>query len=409
MGRNIFATEQCGDEEEKGVEEKMIMECNGLEHLQNIKIQQYKSDVGFKTLMEGVNDNLYVIPKYQRKYKWSKEQLQDLVISLICEFPIPPIYTYRNENNQLEILDGQQRIFSLFFYYIGKYINIKKNCAVDYKKLDVANKSFKQALEDAYELEDLETKIKIDNENEIDISYASLPEDIKRTLNYVSITVIEIRWLNPEKRFETIQTIFNNLNRGGVGLNYQEIRNGVYDCQFYDMLHVFNDNNMKWRKLWGDEKNEADIEALLTLCAYKKYVYYEDGEFKFREYKGRQSVFLDTFSEYVTQLDGKLEVIEEYKNSLEEFMHYWKTDLIKKKSTTLLASLFIVYENHNMNMDITKDMLCEILESKSYKANTSQGTFGKKNMCERWKCVYEILSRYVGSDNGKTRTTDIIT
>ena len=52
-------------------------------YLQDIKIQQYKSDVGFKTLMEGVNDNLYVIPKYQRKYKWTREQLQDLVISLI--------------------------------------------------------------------------------------------------------------------------------------------------------------------------------------------------------------------------------------------------------------------------------------------------------------------------------------
>lgn len=373
-----------------------MMEQDVLGYLKNVKIQQYKSDVGFKTLMEGVNDNLYVIPKYQRKYKWTKEQLQDLVMSLICEFPIPPIYTYRNEKNQLEILDGQQRIFSLFFYYIGKYINIKRNCAVDYRKLDVENKSFKEALEEAYELEELETKIKIDDENEIDISYNSLPEDIKRTLNYVSITVIEMRWSNPEKRFETIQTIFNNLNRGGIGLNYQEIRNGVYDCQFYDMLREFNDNNMQWRKLWGDEKEEKDMEALLTLCAYKKYVYFEDGEFKFREYRGRQSTFLDVFSEYAVKLDGNLEVIEDYRNSLEKFVNYFKTALLKKKSTTLLASLFVVYEKHNINKDITEEMLRNILDSKTYKKNTTQGTFGKKNMCERWKCVYEILSGYIG-------------
>lgn len=375
---------------------RIMMEQDVLGYLKNVKIQQYKSDVGFKTLMEGVNDNLYVIPKYQRKYKWTKEQLQDLVMSLICEFPIPPIYTYRNEKNQLEILDGQQRIFSLFFYYIGKYINIKRNCAVDYRKLDVENKSFKEALEEAYELEELETKIKIDDENEIDISYNSLPEDIKRTLNYVSITVIEMRWSNPEKRFETIQTIFNNLNRGGIGLNYQEIRNGVYDCQFYDMLREFNDNNMQWRKLWGDEKEEKDMEALLTLCAYKKYVYFEDGEFKFREYRGRQSTFLDVFSEYAVKLDGNLEVIEDYRNSLEKFMNYFKTALLKKKSTTLLASLFVVYEKQNINKDITEEMLRNILDSKTYKKNTTQGTFGKKNMCERWKCVYEILSGYIG-------------
>lgn len=379
----------------KGKEESG-MENEISKYLQDIKIQQYKSDVGFKTLMEGINDNLYVIPKYQRKYKWTKEQLQDLVISLICEFPIPPIYTYRNEKNQLEILDGQQRIFSLFFYYIGKYINVKKNCAVDYKKLDTEHKTFKEALEDAYELEDLETKIKIDDENEIDISYNALPEDVKRTLNYVSITVVEMRWSNPEKRFETIQTIFNNLNRGGIGLNYQEIRNGVYDCEFYDMLHEFNEHNMKWRKLWGDEKNEADMQLLLTLCAYKKYVYFEGEEFKFSEHTGRQSTFLDAFSEYVMQLNGNQEVIEDYRKSLENFVNHMKTDLIKKKSTTLLASLFVVYENFDMNIDITEEMLHNILESKKYKANTTQGTFGKKNTCERWKCVYEILSGYLG-------------
>lgn len=28
------------------------------EYLNDIKIQQYKTDIGFKTLMEGVNDNI---------------------------------------------------------------------------------------------------------------------------------------------------------------------------------------------------------------------------------------------------------------------------------------------------------------------------------------------------------------
>lgn len=43
--------------------------------LKGISIQQYKTDVGFRTLVEGVNENLYIIPKYQRKYRWSKEQV----------------------------------------------------------------------------------------------------------------------------------------------------------------------------------------------------------------------------------------------------------------------------------------------------------------------------------------------
>ena len=60
-----------------------------LEDLKGISIQQYKTDVGFRTLVEGVNENLYIIPKYQRKYRWSKEQVTSLVESLIRGLPIP--------------------------------------------------------------------------------------------------------------------------------------------------------------------------------------------------------------------------------------------------------------------------------------------------------------------------------
>ena len=92
-----------------------------VDDLRQTGIQQYKTDVGFRTLMESVNENLYIIPKYQRKYRWTKEQVISLAESLIYGLPIPPIYTCRNTENQLEILDGQQRIMSLFFYYIGSY------------------------------------------------------------------------------------------------------------------------------------------------------------------------------------------------------------------------------------------------------------------------------------------------
>lgn len=90
-----------------------------LDSLKDMSIQQYKTDVGFRTLVESVDENLYIIPKYQRKYRWSREQVVGLVESLIRGLPIPPIYTCRNEANQLEILDGQQRVMSLFFIILG--------------------------------------------------------------------------------------------------------------------------------------------------------------------------------------------------------------------------------------------------------------------------------------------------
>lgn len=61
----------------KESEEETILSM--MSDLKGISIQQYKTDVGFRTPVEGVNENLYIIPKYQRKYRWSKEQIIALV------------------------------------------------------------------------------------------------------------------------------------------------------------------------------------------------------------------------------------------------------------------------------------------------------------------------------------------
>jgi uncharacterized protein with ParB-like and HNH nuclease domain len=43
-------------------------------YFERARIQQYKSDIGFRTLVESVDDNMYIIPRYQRKYRWKKSR-----------------------------------------------------------------------------------------------------------------------------------------------------------------------------------------------------------------------------------------------------------------------------------------------------------------------------------------------
>ena len=138
---------------EISIDEK-ITEENDCSINTNMNISQVKTEIGFKTLVEGFDSMNFVIPKYQRKFIWTKEQVQELAISLLRGLPIPPIYAYRNNLNQLEILDGQQRILSLFLYYKGKYFkNLEKNSA-ELSKIMIDpilmndNMSFEQLLED---------------------------------------------------------------------------------------------------------------------------------------------------------------------------------------------------------------------------------------------------------------------
>lgn len=365
-----------------------------IDYLESIKIQQYKTEIGFRTLVESVNENFYIIPKYQRRYRWTKEQVAELVYSLVMGYPIPPIYTFRNKDNQLEILDGQQRIISLFFYYIGKYMNVRKNNSINFYNLNVENKSFKEALLEQCKLENLKIEITDDEGRTIKLDYNLLPAEVKRRVDYIPITVIEIKLDKGLDREIALTKIFANLNRGGSLLSAQEQRNGIYTCGFYDMLMEFNQDNTKWRGIWGKEDSKCkDVETLLRFCALKKYVYVENDNFVIQNYKGKYGEMLEKFSKIAMNFEKQ--EIEKYRKSLEQFVSLFLEDFVFGSKVALLESLYIVFEKKQIKKKITKKMRKEIMDSEKFKEYARQGMVGKSMINGRWKAVYEILSEYV--------------
>lgn len=358
-------------------------------------VQQYKSDVAFKTLVEGVNDNLYFIPKYQRKFRWKREQVQELARSLVMGYPIPPIYAYRNTDGQLEILDGQQRVMSLFFYYIGKFIDTQKFSAVDYRKMDVANMKYSEALEKSFDLIEMITYLENEDKTEkrTDISYGTLPIDLKRKVDYTTITVIELRWDTMENRISDIQKIFENLNSRGTILSRQEVRNGVYNCLFYDMLRTVNIENSDWKKIRGRESDkEEDMEMILRLCTVEKNVGYKNGEFIINNYHSNYSEWMDELSESSLKMN-EVE-IEHYRLVLEDFFARFHLSKILGLQKALIESLFVVVEKTGLDVQITEEVVNAVLNDSRYKNSSRQGMVQKGKMNERWKGTYEVLSRY---------------
>mgnify|MGYP001155909483 FL=1 len=81
-----------------------------------------------KDLVENYNDNkeggvvgyggkLDIRPPYQREFVYKEKQREDVIKSVINNFPLNSIYWVKN-NDKYEVLDGQQRIIS-----ISEYIN----------------------------------------------------------------------------------------------------------------------------------------------------------------------------------------------------------------------------------------------------------------------------------------------
>lgn len=358
-------------------------------------VQQYKSDVAFKTLVEGVNDNLYFIPKYQRKFRWKIEQVQELARSLVRGYPIPPIYAYRNSDGQLEILDGQQRVMSLFFYYKGIFIDIQKVSAIDYRKMDVEHMKYEEALKKNFDLIEMRTYLENedDTEDKTEISYDSLSVEQRRKVDYTTITVVELRWDTMGERITDIQRIFENLNSRGTKLSPQEIRNGVYNCPFYDMLRMVNMENNAWKKIRGRESDkEEDMEMLLRLCTVEKNVAYTNGEFIINNYHSKYSDWMDEFSESSLKMSD--EEIERYKLALEDFFARFQLGKVLGLQKALIESVFVVIEKANLEVKITDEVVNAVLNDSRYKESSRQGMVQKGKMNERWKGTYEVLSKY---------------
>lgn len=225
-----------------------------------------------------------------------------------------------------------------------------------------------------------------------------MPPEVKRKVDYTAITVIEIKIERKEKREETLQTIFANLNAGGTLLTKQEQRNGIFVCEFYDMLQDINRKNEKWRKLWGrEDSKERDTETLLRFCALKKYVCVELSnnhlpDFQINGYYSSYAEMMDRFSKEAMIFSS--EEVLEYRKSLEKFVELFEITTVLSSKAALMEGFYIVYEKLGLRKRITKLLLEEVQSADGYRNNSGQRTVNIKKMNGRWNAVYEIWNRF---------------
>ncbi|MFD1899379.1 DUF262 domain-containing protein [Enterococcus termitis] len=124
-----------------------------------------------KQLLETGKNQKFVIPEYQRPYAWSDEQIQTLFDDLVeytennneSTYFLGTIVSYENDNNEQEIIDGQQRITSLFLLLRALYAKLQSMQETD------ESKNFKSQIESALWEQD-ELTAKVDYEKTLIIS-----------------------------------------------------------------------------------------------------------------------------------------------------------------------------------------------------------------------------------------------
>ena len=92
-------------------------------------LQTDKLDMSFGEIMNMYDrDEIIINPNFQRLYRWTEYQKTRFIESVIIGIPIPPIFVAEDSQGRWEVVDGLQRLSTIFsFFGILKNLPEKNN------------------------------------------------------------------------------------------------------------------------------------------------------------------------------------------------------------------------------------------------------------------------------------------
>ena len=238
-----------------------------------LQIEEYDisaspNDFNVMTLHSFVDSGSVRIPGFQRNFVWDIKRSSRLIESLILGLPVPQLFLYEQERNRFLVIDGQQRLMSIY-YFIKKRFPRKERRDEIRRIFDQQGTVPDQVLHDDeyFQTFNLRLASSLPNrENKLKgLNYATLG-NYKTQLDLRPIRNIVVKQNAPSGDDSSMFEVFNRLNTGGVNLKPQEIRTSMYHSDFYRMLYRINAESPQWRKLLRSDAPDLhmkDIEILL--------------------------------------------------------------------------------------------------------------------------------------------------
>lgn len=246
-------------------------------------------------IVDMIDSGIIEIPLFQRNYVWDIKKASKLVESLILGLPVPELFFYSegDENNTYKIIDGQQRLLSIYFFVKGRFpkntdsrLMIRKgiNSGTEFDSVIADNTIFRDF---TLQLDDSTQSTSRYHEKK----FLTLDKDtqIKFRLRRYLRTVV-VRQNKPDDNSSSMFEIFNRLNTGGTPLNHQEIRASLYYCAFYGMMVKLN-NEDKWRCLL--EKTTEDLHCNDIELILRSFALLQNE----KKYAPKMAVFLNSYSQ----------------------------------------------------------------------------------------------------------------
>lgn len=211
-------------------------------------ITSYGADYPVDGLVRRMADGGIFVPSFQRGFVWSLKRASRFIESLLLGLPVPGVFLSREQRSQkLLVIDGQQRLRTLQFFYEGIFAQSGKEFALRGVQSQFAG-----------------------------LTYRALADEDRRRLDDSIIHATIVKQDEPSEDESSIYHIFERLNTGGELLKPQEIRACIYHGSFSDLLRELN-GDQSWRRIFGGvnarmRDQELILRFLALLHAPESYV-----------------------------------------------------------------------------------------------------------------------------------------
>src|SRR3954452_24973896 len=98
--------------------------------LREYDISASPNDFNIVTIMSFLESGHVKIPAFQRNYVWDIKRASKLIESIVIGLPIPQIFLYEKARNEFHVIDGQQRLMTIYYFKKGRFPQKEKRGAL---------------------------------------------------------------------------------------------------------------------------------------------------------------------------------------------------------------------------------------------------------------------------------------
>ncbi|MDX2077281.1 MAG: DUF262 domain-containing protein [bacterium] len=185
-------------------------------------ITTYGIDFDISGLVNRIEKGIIKIPEFQREFVWKDYQVSQFIETLLLGLPVPSIFLSKNSDGTFFVIDGQQRLKSLYKFY-------KEGFRLTGVRTEFLGKTY-------------------DGNNPLDIDDRQILDS-----TFIRGTIMQQNSPDPKINNSSVYFVFNRLNTNASPLKPQEIRFAIFGGRFNDLL-VELDNNPIWHKIIGSKE-----------------------------------------------------------------------------------------------------------------------------------------------------------